>query len=281
MSMHKVKAGHLIRLLGGNHNVNSLKLDDVAAYIDTRKVEGACTNTIAKELITLRAALRVARKRGVYDGHPEDLIPTGFSPHYVPRKRWLSPAEFEKLLLQLPADRRAHVAIMVFTGVRLSESAALRPEHVDIEKRRLYIPGTKTEQAGTTVPLAAAAVPWLMALLGHRPAGQAELLTPWRNIRRDLRLACDKAEIDPVSPNDLRRTFSSWLEQAGVPRGTNARLMRHTTTAMVDKVYAQSAFETLSAAADLLPAGPTVSVGLLPAPPESRPDKVASDGAKK
>jgi hypothetical protein len=81
-----------------------------------------------------------------------------------------------------------------------------------------------------------------------------------RGVDGHLRAACDEIEIAPVSSNDLRRTFSSWLEQAGVPRSTNARLMRHTTTAMVDKVYAQSAPDQLAAAVDHLPQTHVVAV---------------------
>ena len=128
-----------------------------------------------------------------------------------------------------------------------------RTEHVDLEKRRMFVSGTKTDQAAAEVPLSASAIPWFQAALAQRSQKQATLFAPWGNIRRDLELACDRAEIDPVSPNDLRRTFSSWLEQAGIPRGTNARLMRHTTTAMVDRVYARSAPEALVTAVDHLP----------------------------
>jgi integrase len=251
--MYEIKAGHLVRIIGGDHDIATLTLDDVTRYIDKRKTEGACTNTISKELVTLRAALKVARKRKIYGSDPQDLIPTDFAPRYVPRKRWLTTEEFEKLIAALPAKRRPHVAIMVYTGVRLSEAARLRPEHVDLQKRRLFVPGTKTDESAAEIPLSASAVPWFQAALAERQEGQKTLLAPWSNIRRDLRAACDEIEIAPVSANDLRRTFSSWLEQAGVPRSTNARLMRHTTTAMVDRVYAQSAPDQLAAAVDHLP----------------------------
>ncbi|MBI5486508.1 MAG: site-specific integrase [Deltaproteobacteria bacterium] len=270
--MYEIKSGHLVRILGADHDIATLTLDDVAAYIDKRKVEGACTNTISKELVTLRAALRVARKRGIYDGHPEDLIPTGFAPKYVPRKRWLTTEEFEKLIGALPAMRRPHVATMVYTGLRLSEAERLRPNHVDVERRRLFVPGTKTEEAAAEIPLSASALPWLQAALAQRSEGQKTLFAPWGNIRRDLRAACVKVKIDPVSTNDLRRTFSSWLEQAGIPRGTNARLMRHTTTAMVDRVYARSAPDALVAAVDHLPA-----THVAPVPPTSAAGDDESD----
>lgn len=90
--------------------------------------------------------------------------------------------------------------------------------------------------------------------------GRLTLLPAWPNSQRDLaaacrragpcpcgrtpgeactRRACKRPGIPPVTSNDLRRTFASWLVQAGVPTRTVADLMGHTSTRMVDKVYGQ------------------------------------------
>ena len=39
------------------------------------------------------------------------------------------------------------------------------------------------------------------------------------------------------TPNDLRRTFASWLKQSGQDSLVVARLMGHTSTRMVELVY--------------------------------------------
>ena len=59
----------------------------------------------------------------------------------------------------------------------------------------------------------------------------------WPNVRRDLAVACRHAGIPRVSPNDLRRTFASWLKQRGVDSMVVARLLGHSSTAMVERVY--------------------------------------------
>ena len=41
------------------------------------------------------------------------------------------------------------------------------------------------------------------------------LFLPWSNVRRDLIAACQRAGIEAVSPNDLRRTYSMWMKAAG------------------------------------------------------------------
>ena len=40
-----------------------------------------------------------------------------------------------------------------------------------------------------------------------------------------------------VTPNDLRRTFATWLKQNDVDSAVVAAMMGHSSTAMVDRVY--------------------------------------------
>jgi hypothetical protein len=40
-----------------------------------------------------------------------------------------------------------------------------------------------------------------------------------------------------VTPNDLRRTFATWLKQNDVDSAVVAAMMGHASTAMVDRVY--------------------------------------------
>jgi len=64
-----------------------------------------------------------------------------------------------------------------------------------------------------------------------------------------------------VSPNDLRRTFASWLKQRGVDSAIVARLLGHGSTKMVDLVYGRLDLDTLAGAVALLD------------PPQERRDK--------
>lgn len=99
---------------------------------------------------------------------------------------------------------------------------------------------------------------------------------PWlNNCRRDLAAICTRthapgcsvpgprrvpkqgnpccAGVEPVTSNDLRRTFASWLKQRGVDSLVVAHLMGHTTTRMVELVYGRLAEETYRDAVALLP----------------------------
>jgi len=75
------------------------------------------------------------------------------------------------------------------------------------------------------------------------------------NVRRDLHAACARAKIPPCSPNDLRRTYASWLKQAVVDSAVVAKLLGHSSTKMVDLVYGRIDDATLARAASLLPGG--------------------------
>ena len=67
----------------------------------------------------------------------------------------------------------------------------------------------------------------LLASLQDVPEAErtGPLVQPWPNVHKDLRAACERAGIEPVTPNDLRRTFASWLKQAGEDSMVVARLL--------------------------------------------------------
>ena len=71
-----------------------------------------------------------------------------------------------------------------------------------------------------------------LLLVGVKPP-----FAPWPYVNRDLARACRAAKIPKVSPNDLRRTFASLLVQDGVPLDVVAKLLGHSSAAMVYRVY--------------------------------------------
>ena len=59
-----------------------------------------------------------------------------------------------------------------------------------------------------------------------------------------------------MTPNDLRRTFASWLKQRGVDSMIVARLLGHTTSRMVELVYGHLNDNSLIDAVSALPGAP-------------------------
>jgi integrase len=55
---------------------------------------------------------------------------------------------------------------------------------------------------------------------------------PWIAGKRRLGCACERASVPNVTPNDLRRTFATWLKQQDVDSAVVANMMRHGSTAV-------------------------------------------------
>ena len=250
LDMYNKKSKHLVRILGGKTDINALHIQEVEAYVDIRLEEGASRHTVHKELTTFNGMLKTAKARGYLKRRPEDLKLHGFSAQYVPRDRRLSEEELVKVLAELPANRQRQVRFFVFTGASLGEARRCEKRDIDLDGGVLHLPGTKRETRRRRLPFKH--LPRLADLLRELvdavPEGQVRLLEPWENIRHDLRDACERAKIEPVSPNDLRRTFGSWLKNRGLDSAVIARLMGHSSTRMVDRVYGRLDDDTLARA---------------------------------
>jgi integrase len=227
---YRVKLGHVIRLMP-----ERLAEVDAAAcerFIETRLAEGAAQTTVKKEIRALGAALRHAARRGVYTHRVEAVIPE-LEDTYTPRERFLSPLELVALVNALPPERAAHVVFIVCTGARWSES--VRARRSDVVGHMVAIRGTKTKRAAGIVPVP----PTMRNALAWALANSRDdiLFSSWGNVRRDLAVACRAIGVEPVTPNDLRRTFATWLAVSGVNTDLVGKMLRHTTSRMAELCY--------------------------------------------
>jgi integrase len=244
------KTRHVARLLG-HRPITDLRdnVSLVKQYIKVRQDEGAQRPTVYKELVALRQVLHAAREDGVIDFDPRMCFPR-FRSGYVPKERWLTPGEFLALLgafrpWQEGDDPRYHtqgapwrqlwIVVAVYTGGRDSEVDAIDWEGIDWAGKRLRIPGTKTDGSDRWVPL----MPALEAVLARCKQAKGPVVGEWTNVRRDLHAACKRAGIPPCSPNDLRRTYATWLANMGTAENVLIALMGHTSSRMIRKVYAK------------------------------------------
>jgi integrase len=256
--MYREKGGHLNRLLricGGcaanrdlaaheacearhaSIELTKLTRADVLRYIDNRIAEGAARTTIKKELNTLSVALKHAGNRAwVAHSAAVECIPP-FAAQSEPRRRWLTPEEFPKLLAALDtsewmmkrlrklaraeakqrlrehlehiADRQLFVTVACLTGAELAALMRLDWTDIDLGAGRIRVPGTKTGSRDRTIDLD----PQLAIALRRVPAARriGPVLRVWVNACTDLRAACKRAGIERVTPHTFRHTFGSWL----------------------------------------------------------------------
>lgn len=288
IEMYEEKARRIYMTLG-DPLVSEISHDMLAEYIGKRlnkddKVHGrASAHTVQKELITIRRALKLAHKRGgilpAMPSFPE------FSAKYQPRETWLTPEQFELVCAELDQRRRLWASLAALAGCNLSEAEAVDWQTVQLDRGRLFVPGTKRETRRRWVPIAPA-LRHLLEQVEERDR-RGKVAEHWGNVRRDLHAAVERAnigimqraidagettwvEIPKISPNDLRRTFASWLVQNDVPLLTVAALMGHSSTRMVEKVYGKLSKRNFDEAIAALPELKLGGPPMLPSPPPKK-----------
>ena len=249
VAFYRKKAGVLLFHLGRDRRLRGIDARVVDEYIEKRRFDGASENTISKELTTLRGALKLCKRRKLWTGDLHEVMPAGFSAEYRPRERYLTVEELQKLLPQLLPEKAAVVAFIIATAADWSAVGRALRADVAIDGTRCTIRGSKTSTGATAScrsPPTSSGRSFATPL--SMPTGKGGgFSSPWLNVRRDLRIACARAGIPPVSPNDLRRTFGTWLRQQGVVPSLIAPAMGHADSRMVERVYGRLPIEDLRA----------------------------------
>jgi integrase len=142
------------------------------------------------------------------------------------KERFLTPDELARLGEALDKAATSHlvnpyaiaaIQLLIFTGARLNEILTLEWAHVDLERRIIFLPDSKTGKKPLT--LNDPAIEVLKALprfahnpyviVGHRHCSHlVNLHKPWTVIRKE-------AGLDTVRIHDLRHTFASVAVAAG------------------------------------------------------------------
>jgi integrase len=241
------RAQAVVRYFGHDFQIADLTREAVQGYLRQRR-EQIGPNTLHKETVALRQALKEAKKHGRFLGNAHDLVPA-INPEYTPRRRWLTTQEFSQLLEAAPQKHKSWLWLQVYLGVNKSECGRLTWAHVNFAHGSVHVPGTKRTARDRVVPLH----PELRAFLEQLKASGDVLVHQWPRVNWWLRQNCLKLGIVHVSTNDLRRTFASWLKQAGVDSLAVAHLLGHSSTTMVERVYGRLSEATYKEAVSHLP----------------------------
>lgn len=238
---------------------------DVRGYIAARTAAGIGPASINRELALMSAAVNWANRELEWE------IPNPWQSRRLQepagRDRWLTHAEAAELLAA--ADKRAvrwpwiadFIRLCLATGLRPGEALALEWSRVDLT-RRLIMFRAEDQKSGkaTTLPLNDGARSTLIERARFRATWCPG--SPWVFCRRDGSRVADvkkgfaacaaEAGLPDLHPHDLRRTFGSWLVQAGVGIERVSRLLRHADVAITARVYAHLRPSDLADAAAVL-----------------------------
>ena len=191
----------------------SLRGKDFSAYVQSREKEQASPNTIRLEMAIIGNLFTVARKEWGMESlsNPAQLVRLPARPKG--RDRRIEPGEWGALLAQLPSPHDAVVSLLVETGMRRGELAAMQWEQVDWSVPSVLLPDTKNGTA-REVPLSTAAVGVLEGL-NPRSAGPVWGMAPQSFSQAFIR-ACKRAGIEDLRLHDLRHEATSRLVERGL-----------------------------------------------------------------
>jgi len=201
--------------------------------------------TINREVGCLRAAFRLAHKRGQLSRLP--YFP--MLPEDNARVSFVEPAMFEKIAAALPCDLADAARFAYPTGWRRGQIGKLRPEHLDWTNKLIAVPCALTKNGQPqTMPLFGELLEVVERRRVRREVvrkGQPVLLSPFAFHRGDGRQlgdfrkarakACSAAGVPGLLFHDLRRSAARNLVRAGVDRDVTRKITGHRTESMFSR----------------------------------------------
>ncbi len=167
------------------------------------------------------------------------------------RITYLTPDQVERLLESAKQDQSPNIYPFIMIGLetamRRTEILTIRLEHIDLNRKIIYIPQAKA--GAREQPITSYLVSFLKSFLESRDQGQPWLFSASKsatghviNIEKPFRRVVVAAGLDPtqVVRHTLRHTAITHLVQAGVDLPTVKRISGHKTLQMVERYSHQN-----------------------------------------
>jgi integrase len=156
----------------------------------------------------------------------------------VPRTRYLTVAECQRLINTASPDFRVLVQAALQTGARYQELARLRASDFNPDAGTLHIRRSKAAKDRHIV-LTEEGQRFFAQLATGKPGSALLLGREWKHSQQQLPMvtACKRAKIDGASFHTLRHTWASLAVMAGAPLMVVAKNLGHVDTRMVERHY--------------------------------------------
>lgn len=228
--------------------------DTAARFVELRDADGAGRISTRNTLTRVRCILDFVEQHGQYAAPklkmwtPETLDSESVGSDFLQLE------EIEEIIALLKNHKnKAYIDYFItyiYTGCRHSEINRIRRRDVNFRANTVYIDGTKTAGAKRTLPIP----PPLLPVLKQRceaASSDDEPLFP--NINHNLTVVINGRLKMDISHNTLRRTYCSLLLRGGVDMFAVAKLMGHTSTKQIMRIYGQLYPDTQQNAALAMP----------------------------
>jgi integrase len=229
----------------------------VAHWLADKRTEGLAPATVVKIKAIFGRSFELGVRWGIpgCDRNPVRGIQS--KPLNNSRERFLSTEEAGRLIEAAEKSRNPLLApvvgLLLLTGMRVSELLSTRWEHVDIERKTLFVPTSKTGRS-RYVPLAKAAVEIIERL--QRKEGAVFLFpspkcpkTHLTTIKHGWQTARDLAMLPGLRIHDLRHSAASFMVNSGVDLFAVGKVLGHANVASSAR-YSHLAQDTLLAAVE-------------------------------
>ena len=212
----------------------SIQGKDIAAWRDARIKSGSSANTVRLDLAIISHLFEIARKEWGMDGLKNPVKSIRLPSPPSGRDRRLQPGELEKLLECLSEEMGQVVRFALETAMRRGELAGMTWDMVDLKKRTVTLPETKTKNGQKRiVPLSSVAVTILKERLNTRRIDGKVWNIGLDTISQDFARACHKANISDLHFHDLRHEATSRLFEKGFDTMEVRTITGHKTLQML------------------------------------------------
>jgi len=238
---------------------SAAKLEAITRFALSRWLEGLRDKGLSpatsnRALFLVKYVFNCARRWGFIVESPARDVQA--LPEKEFRERYLSEEEARRLLYALDneKDRQAAqvVQLLLFTGARKSALLAARWENVDVERRSLTVPLSKSGKA-RHIPLSDAALQ-VLDEIPHKsewlfPSSRTDshlstIYASWDRVR-------ERAGIKDVRLHDLRHSFASFLVNSGCSLYEVQKILGHQNPKVTTR-YAHLAQDSLLRAANIV-----------------------------
>lgn len=205
-------------------------------YVRARIAAGRKSGTASKELDTLASALRW------HDKNTPAIVE--LPPKAPPRDRWLTKAEFEKLVEGAASEHaRLFIELARSTAGRAEAILQLTWDRVDFQRGviRLSLGNDPRQKRRATVPITNRVRPLLEA--AKRAALTEHVIeyggAPVASIKKAFGRAAERAGLPWVTPHVIRHSVAVWMAEDGVPMSEISQYLGHSNSRVTESVYAR------------------------------------------
>lgn len=219
--------------------VNDAHIEDFKELLKKQRYTG---KSISRKINSIKAFFRYLQNQGAIEDNPAEVITHPKYDQSPPRI--LSKTEYRALRDACRGDARmaAVVELLLQTGMRISELAALQVQDVDLDRNVITIQPQEARGA-RRVPLNTAAKQAVMDYMAVRPRAREKTMFLTKTCRpflvRNIRTALDRyfrlAGIKDAKVNDLRHTFIVEQLKAGTPLVYISQLVGHKRITTTEK----------------------------------------------